>query len=304
MSYREEERKKAIKILESLFKDPGNGIFLKKEREFVLNDPVLNLWAGIREDAQKYFKNNNIPWWQGDKDNPTGHLLSSQIACINHLYYLRQRKDLATAVLTGIDKEITEALIVDDGYVEFEFIGCKNYLGEKSWMRGANCTSVDAVMIGRKLNGLKVFFLIEWKYTEYYYSKDEYIPARAKVYDHLIEDGNSPFKEMNVKAYYFEPFYQMMRQTLLAWKLVENKDHCCSDYKHIHVIPDENEKLFMSITSPFLKGSKIDSISKAWESTLKNPEKYLTKSPRDFLNPCLRIVDSQSFLSYLEKRYW
>jgi len=315
MNYREQERKKAIGMRESLFKDSGNGIFSRKEREFVLKDPVLNLWKGIREDAQQYFKRNSIPWWKGDKDSPTGHLLFSQIACVNHLYYLRQRKDLATAILNQIDNEITEAVIIDDGYVEFEFIGCKNYLMEKSWKRGAYCTSVDAAMIGKNRIGKKIFFLIEWKYTEYYYPESNYIPATAKVYDKLIKDGSSPFKELyeifnsnsndnknsEIENFYYEPFYQLMRQTLLAWKLVENKDHCCSDYYHIHIIPDENKELLQKITSPDLQGNNI---TEAWKSTLKNPDKYLSINPRDFLNPCSKILDSQSFLSYLDKRYW
>jgi hypothetical protein len=301
MSYREKEREKAIKIRDLLFKDPGNGLFFKKNREFVLKDTSLNLWEGIREDALHYFKRNKIPWWLGKEDEPTGHLLSSQIACVNHLYYLRQRKDLATAVLRGIDNSITEALIIDDGYVEFEFIGCRNYLREKSWERGANCTSVDAVMIGKNKSGKKTFFLIEWKYTEYYHKDDKYCPPRAEIYDDLISDKNSPFTKKDVKIYYFEPFYQMMRQTLLGWKLIEYKDHCCSDYYHIHVIPDENVDLLNNITSPHLEGNNI---KQAWKSTLNDPNKYISVSPKDFLNPCSEIVDSQSFLSYLKKRYW
>ena len=301
MSYRDQERKRAIYIRESLFKDSGNGVFLGKKRKFVLNDPTLNLWEGIRVDALQYFKRNAIPWWKGNNGFPTGHLLSSQVACVNHLYYLRQRKDLTTAILTGIDNEITEALIVDDGYVEFEFIGTKQYLKEKSWTRGANCTSVDAVMIGKNSIGKSKFFLIEWKYTEYYPSEDKYIDERSKVYDELITDSDSPFKEMSVEKYYYEPFYQLTRQTLLAWKLIENSDHRCSDYYNIHVIPNENKELLQNITSPDLKG---DNISEAWRSTLKNPDKYLTISPQDFLSPCLKKVDSQSLLSYLEKRYW
>ena len=92
MRYREEERKKAMKIREALFRDPGAGIFYKKERDFVLKDPTLNLWAGIRDDAINYFSRNNIIWWMGDeKSEPTGHLLSSQVACLNHLYFIRQR---------------------------------------------------------------------------------------------------------------------------------------------------------------------------------------------------------------------
>jgi len=301
MSYREEERKKTIKIRESLLKDPGNGLFFGKEREFVLNEPAINLWEGIREDALDYFKKNNISWWLGKKGDPTGHLLSSQIACLNHLYYLRQRKDLATAVLKEMDGKITEALIIDDGYVEFEFIGEKQYLKEKSWKRGANCTSIDAAMIGENTKGQKVFFLIEWKYTECYHPQNKYIAARAKVYDHLIKESNSPFKEVDVEAFYYEPFYQLMRQTLLAHKLIEEKDHGCSDYYHIHVIPDENKELLYNITSPYLEGS---SISEAWNNILKNPDRYRTISPKDLFSPLYEITDSKSLLSYLVKRYW
>jgi len=301
MSYREQERRRVINIRESLFKDPGNGVFFGKKRDFVLSEPALNLWEGIREDAQQYFKRNKIPWWEGNKNDPTGHLLSSQVACLNHLYYLRQRKDLATAILAGIDSEITNALIVDDGYVEFEFIGTNKYLSEKSWTKGANCTSIDAAMIGKNKKGKKKLFLIEWKYTEYYTSESKYNNKRAKVYDDLIKNSCSPFNDTQVEKFYYEPFYQLMRQTLLGWKLAENMDHGCSDYQHIHVIPKENKELLNNITSPYLEG---DNISEAWKSILKNPEKYITISPQEFLSPCSKIIDSKSLLLYLKMRYW
>lgn len=98
MSYREDQRRKAVQIRDALFRDPGSGVFYGKERDFVLKDPSLNLWDGVREDAKEYFKQCSIPWWKGSTDDPTGHLLSSQVACLNHLYYARQRKDIATAL--------------------------------------------------------------------------------------------------------------------------------------------------------------------------------------------------------------
>ena len=153
MSYRENERKKAIEIREALFRDPGAGIFYRRERDFVLKDPTLNLWAGIRDDVIQYFERNSIAWWMGDEKNePTGHLLSSQVACINHLYFLRQRKDLATAILQNVSDKIEEAVRLDGGYIEFEVIGKVNYLGEKSHTRGANSTSIDAIMMGAEKN--------------------------------------------------------------------------------------------------------------------------------------------------------
>ena len=52
MKYREKERRKAVEIRNKIFKDPGNGMFFGKEREFVLEEPSLNLSEGIREDVK------------------------------------------------------------------------------------------------------------------------------------------------------------------------------------------------------------------------------------------------------------
>lgn len=43
MSYRGQEKRRAIDMRESLFKDSGNGLFSRKKRKFVLKDPTLNL---------------------------------------------------------------------------------------------------------------------------------------------------------------------------------------------------------------------------------------------------------------------
>ena len=196
MRYREKERLKAINKREDIFNDTGNGLFAGKERDYVLSNPILNLWDGIRHDAISYFDENKILWWMGKTKEPTGHLLSSQIACINHLYYLRQRKDIATIVLQGLDSDIVEAQIVDSGFVEFEFIGEKQYLNEKAFNRGANCTSIDAVMIGLRNDGIRKMFFIEWKYTETYPTENKYIPERSKVYDRLIKADESPFTNL------------------------------------------------------------------------------------------------------------
>lgn len=118
MKYKEAQRQHQVEIREALFNDPGFGYYKTKLRPFVLTHPFLNLWEGIREDAPAYFKRYKIGWWDGGTI-PTGHLLSSQISCINHLFYLRQREDLATAILTAIDPTIVKALKVNAGYFDF-----------------------------------------------------------------------------------------------------------------------------------------------------------------------------------------
>ena len=302
MSYREKERRKAIRLRDKILRDPGDGIFFNKKRDFVLNDATLNLWAGIRVDAQEYFKRNNISWWMGDKDNePTGHMLSSQVACLNHLYPIRQRADLATRILKNVDSRIVEAQIVDDGFAEFEAIGKKNYLNEKSHTRGANCTSVDALMVGKKKDGNNLLFLIEWKYTEEYREENKYIPERYNVYNELLKKQTCPIKIDTYEFLYYEPFYQLMRQTLLGWLMTVENEYSCDEYIHVHVIPKENKELLERVTSPGLKGR---SMSEAWKNVLKDEYKYQVLCPEEFISPISLCEDTKSILSYLKSRYW
>jgi len=302
MSYRENEKKKAICIRDALFRDPGAGIFSKSERDFVLQDPKLNLWAGIRDDAIHYFEKNRISWWMGgNKNEPTGHLLSSQVACINHLYFLRQRKDAATAVLQNVSGEIREAVELDEGYVEFEAIGSRNYLGERSHTRGANSTSIDAIMVGKKNDRSNVLILIKWKYTEEYREDNKYIPERYNIYNKLLEEDHFPIHATSYESLYYEPFYQLLRQTLLGWKMVQAGEYQCDEYIHIHVIPEDNVELRYRVTSPELKG---DTMSEAWNSVLREPQRYEVITPEQFLKPAFVCPDTQSIRTYLEKRYW
>ncbi len=302
MSYREDERKRVIEIRDELFRDPGGGFYSNIEREFVLQNPTLNLWAGIREDVIKYFERNHIAWWMGDEKNePTGHLLSSQVACLNHLYFLRQREDVATALLRGVSTKIDQAVTVDGGYVEFEAIGNKNYLNERSHTRGANSTSVDAIMVGRKNDGSNILVLIEWKYTEEYREENEYIPERYNIYNKLLEEKDCPIKTDDFESLYYEPFYQLMRQTLLGWKMVQAGEYQCDEYIHVHVIPEGNTELRDRVTSPGLNGSIM---SEAWKSVLKDPFRYMVMTPEEFLRPALGCPDTHSIAGYLEKRYW
>jgi hypothetical protein len=301
-SYREHQRRKAIEFRESNTSDPGGGIFIGIPREFLLINPALNLWEPIRFDAIKYFEKNRIRWWNGADHLPSGHLLSSQIACVNHLFFLRNQKNFSTKVLQSICSDIEEALIVDDGYVEFEYIGSKQYLKEQGFSRGANCTSIDAVMFGKRHDGRRVLFLIEWKYTESYNRQSKYIPERAIVYDKLIESTQGQFSDKFPReAYYYEPFYQMMRQTLLAEKFEENHEKGCNECINVHVIPDQNIALKNHITSPYFSGNDIHIV---WKRILKQPESYLPIDPVQLFSEVSKSKDTKKWIEYLGIRYW
>ena len=156
MTYRDAEKERMIALRDTLFRDAGGGVFKRTAYPFVLKNPILNLWDGIREDIYRYFEENKIAWWSGEKSGVTGHLLSSQVACLNHLFPLRQREDMATAILKTLRDDIVMAERMDSGFVEFEVVGRENYLGERSHSRGINATSIDAVMVGKKRKAERV----------------------------------------------------------------------------------------------------------------------------------------------------
>lgn len=304
MKYIDKERQKACEIRDRIFKDPGNGLFFGKEREFVLSEPELNLWEGVRQDSKDYFLKNGIPWWSGNGE-PTGHLLSSQVACVNHLYPFRQRKDCADKLLQNLTNSIAESVFVDSGFIEFEKTGQKPLGKEQSTQRGANSTSIDSLMIGKKQNGYKILVLIEWKYTESYAPNSILISDSGKnrfsVYQELLEHPDCPIKTTDFKDLFYEPYYQLMRQTLLGWTMTRNNEYGISDWIHIHVIPKENKELKERITSKNLKG---DTLEESWKLQLKNPEKYIVISPEQLLEPVKDLPDTKSIIAYLTKRYW
>lgn len=309
MNYKEKQRIRATGLRDELFKDPGGGHFKKLDREFVLKDPALNLWAGIREDAIDYFNRNNIPFWDSGNE-PTGHLLSSQIACINHLYFVRQRGDISTSILRGIDHNVKTALIMDNGsdsgYVDFEVIGAKNYLGEKLHTRGVNSTSVDALMLAELDNGTRKLFFIEWKYVESYSksskAEGDSGKTRIKTYTPLLSKSDCPIKFSNIEGLFTEPYYQLMRQTLLAYEMIKVKEYNADSYIHLHIIPNDNKELKdVNTADGKLIGDKLED---TWKNVLKNPELYRPVDPKDFLKPALDCLDCKAPMTYLKQRYW
>lgn len=310
MSYLEDQRKKAISLRDKVFSDPGGGIYKRDQREFVLTESSLNLWESVREDAIHYFTKNKIPFWDSGI-YPTGHLLSSQIACLNHLFFIRQRGDIASEILKAVDNNVNTTLRLDngsdsDGFVDFEVIGKDNYLGEKCHTRGANSTSIDAVMLAEMNNGSRKLFLIEWKYVECYgsYSKaaDKGGPTRLKIYSPHLNQKDCPIKNCNLEGLFTEPYYQLMRQTLLAHNMVKAGEYGATDYMHLHIIPQSNKELLTVNTAI---GKLVgNTLTETWSNLLKNPDKYKVIHPEDFLNPAVNCSDTKAIISYLKERYW
>jgi len=312
MNYRESEREKVVRIRDDFFKDPGGGFFEKELRPFVLINPEKNLWSKIRKEAIEYFKTNNIVWWPGSIE-PSGHLLSSQVSCVNHLFFLRNDKVAALNILKNINPDFIEVCPdFENGYIGFEVVSKESYLKEvgkgKIQTRGANCTSIDAMMTSILKNGKKIQVFIEWKYTEFYPKSDKSAGSsgitRKNRYDDLITDKNSPINcTVDIANLYYEPFYQIMRQTLLAWQMTKNKSNelHADDWLHLDIIPENNLVIRYRVPAPDLIQTGIE---EAWKSQLKQPQKYSIITPQKLLKPIIFEAKYRGLINYLNHRYW
>ena len=299
--------------------DKGNGYFRGIARPFVLHNGMNNLYAPIREGVIKYFKENKISWWGGGK--PSGHTLSSQIACLNHLFAIMNDKDAVLAMINGVRDEFESVLSVlcdaEPQYIAFEVVSDCDYLNEGTPTRGSNCTSVDAFIYAvHRGDGKRWLIPIEWKYTEHYYSKDksnedrdgDAIGANGKGRERVgryaaLTDESSQLKSLESyygSVYYQEPFYQLMRQTLWAENMVKyrGKERLkAEDYLHIHVVPSDNKALLERCYR--VSGRGMES---TWRSMLNDQSKYVIVDPKSLFTPITERYPDLA--SYLAKRYW
>ncbi len=317
--YQEKQRKRAVKLLKE--KNPifygGNGgkIFMSSKRDFVLTDNEKNLFNPIKSEVIEYFDRNNISWWGGKK--PTGHLLSSQIACINHLYAIRNDKNAVLGLLNTVSQDFIDIYKIEtdkilSGYIQFEAVSDNDYLNEGQSTRGSNCTSVDALIFAKHKDGSKWLIPIEWKYTEHYDNQNKATEGcikspldckgktRRERYTKLICQSKQ-LQNIDHFCYYFEPFYQLMRQTLWAEQMIDNKEKetlKADNFLHIHIIPEENHDLL----NKKYKCSGLN-METTWKNHLIDKNKYVIISPKDFLKNLDKRKYSDLFI-YLNERYW
>jgi hypothetical protein len=286
--------------------DSGGGIFKKKAYPFVLSDCGNNLYAPVKDDTLEYFKKNKVAWWNG---RLTNHSLSSQVACLNHLFPLREDKEAVLSIVNGICPNIKDVLTITTdqykpAYIQFEAVSDRDHLNEGTSTRGSNCTSVDALILVLHKDGRRVLLPIEWKYVEVYSNenkaKGDKGETRKRRYTELI-NRSAQLKSDNHDVFYFEPFYQLMRQTLWAEQMIGHKDTetvQTDDYMHIHVIPSENRELLCKKYKCSGKG-----MEDTWRSNIKDQDKYRIVSPKDLLAP-IASVKFRPLLDYLRARYW
>lgn len=245
MTFRDDEKARYRTLKHELFSpeacQPGN--YRKIPRDFCLADGHSNenLYQGFRDDAIDYFRDRRITWHDGHEDEygngrrwPSNHLCCSQSACVNALWPMTSEPELLAWAFRPFFPDLAEVLPLEaddalpDGskpFMGFEWIGTKRYLNERSFIRGANTTSADFAFRFRRYDGRTQLVLGEWKYTEYYSRKEpnpkqRQLEAYRKAF--MLWNADQP-RLPNYHDFFAEPFYQLMRMTLLAQEMERAK---------------------------------------------------------------------------------
>ena len=247
---------------------------------------------GSVQRVKDYFKENKIKWWNCYFDAPKGqkpdgliitrHLVSSQSACINHLFFIKHDKEAVLSIINGIKdmpvkfKDVMN-IPCDKGsynYIAFEVVASKDYLHEKDLKRGEFCTSVDAFVYALDENNERWLVPIEWKYTETYKRDDKSIEADPKK-----EPGNESKGKTRLSRYCN----------------TKGAEH----FVHIHVCPKENEEL---LDKWYAEVTNKPSMEEAWREMLSDQSLYHLVDPKDLMQPIAKSYPE--LYKYLKERYW
>jgi hypothetical protein len=213
----------------------------------------------------------------------------------------------------------------DKGNVVFEWVGpLKSPINELGGNRGINRTSIDAYILAkieRKITQL----LIEWKFTETYPSKtfthrfgglkgNERLRRYSNVLAKLRKKKDFPFymhdeDTFGLSDLGYEPFYQLLRMTLLAksttpMQLTSNIS--IQDYRVIHLSHSQNVELnYLSekhlFFSPGLRHLAGKTLHESWKSILTDSEH--NKFFGGYWDEAIQTISDTPLKEYLIKRY-
>ena len=271
--------------------------------------------------ARQFFGERGIKWWRHcgfddpSADGPTRNMASSQIACVNSLLPLRGNDDGLLAVLAAIDDDVTGIVRIEDpragtsSTVEFEWIGLGHALeGEAYTTRGEFATSIDAFMVAETRVGRRAY-LLEWKYTESYGKNDKGRGRKGRTRRRRYGKryaASPAFRDgIPLDAWLHEPFYQIMRQRLLADRMVANGELGVSEAKVVLVVPDGNVAYRSDITSPVLQGEfpELVTVEDVTRAAMNAPDRDFGVVSQDVLGDAARAWGGPQWSRYQRERY-
>ncbi len=280
-----------------------------EDSPYRLHSKNLNLSPAIREHGIKYFGDHGIVW-----HTHANHGLSSQVCCLNFLMPLADKPELLAAFVGHVlDIAPPEMLAIDEtngSLVGFEWVGKESYLNETRGSarlgRGAHATSADAIVRFRH-EGRVEALLIEWKYTESYGAPldPDGNETRVKRYKDIAIAPDGPIRNdigLVVEDFFWEPFYQLLRQQMLAFQMQKHRESGVERVRVLHIAPAANKAL-LKITAPKLRGRGADTAFAAFQTTLVDPTAFVSVATEQAFAPLLVDPRASEWASYIRQRY-
>jgi hypothetical protein len=250
-----------------------------------------NLLPSVRESMLTLFAELDIPWHDGVAGGPSNHLLSSQVQCVNALGRMVEDEQRIKRAFGSV-LDIAEVIEIEPGrLLTFEFIGDCDYFDEGAGAerrRGAHCTSVDAAFRYRTSSGAIELALVEWKYTESYAETRDHsakVATRRGRYLTDYLDTTGPIEPvLPFELVQDEPFYQLVRQQLLASRLEADPEEPAEVVRVVHVLDPRNHAYQMSLTRPAHQALGV-SVDEVWTGMLRRTDCFMHLDPAVFLSP-------------------
>jgi hypothetical protein len=282
-----------------------------------LEHAACNLFHEIREDALATFNRYNIIWHSSALPGlPSNHLCSSQVFAVNLLFPFMNKPDALADSLRPYFPDIATMLPIEgERYIAFEWIGDTNYLNEEPKIgeyrkRGAGNTSIDAAVMYENSTGEKIMLLIEIKYSESYGTSYKRFRSdgtdRFKNYEPFFYDEETPINlsvAPRLQDFLYEPFYQLLRQTLLAGQVMKTGKPQLSRVQVVHLCVNRNKEL-LAVTSPRFR-ELGNTTYEVWRKVLKDPSGFtLIPTEEFFAHPALAEYEElEPWRLYMKTRY-
>jgi hypothetical protein len=283
-----------------------------------------DILKGIDDNVHLHRELMNARSSAGACINVIGNIAKDKQDLINFLNYFKLGVEDIILFPTGAT--FGEWKYLDSGNVIFEWIGPRTSpLNEKGGGRGQRRTSIDAfilAIIGGKLTQL----LIEWKFTETYNSPqnlrkfsgiagNERLRRYSSCLALLREKGNFPFKMIyeggfGLNDLGYEPFYQLLRMTLLA-KLTTPTEFDnglgIQDYRVLHFTHSKNIGLNILSEdqlkySPGFKDCTGENLHDMWKNIILS-ENEAKKFYYGYWDEAIDVISNGAVKDYLINRY-
>jgi hypothetical protein len=256
------------------------------DRASILCLPAEYARLNVLPDARgviEWFTAAAVRWHDGLGGGPSNHLLDSQVQCVNALAPLATAPEQMLEAFADV-LPMAQMLPMPSGrFLEFEWIGDEDYLGEArggARIRGALVTSADAAFRYRTPDGDVELALVEWKFTEDYRDLELDAPRGAPRQDRyrpLWDDPDCPVRHdiIPYNDLFVEPFYQLFRQQLLAWRMTLAGEADATRVRVVHIAPADNDGYLQSLNRDSQRAAGGD-VLKVWRQLLRHPKDFVS----------------------------